>query len=54
MNKHVITSVTRRKIVDELLVGGFVYHGHMQEDDFWSRLLDLETLPSYDPRYKTG
>jgi hypothetical protein len=54
MDKNVITPVTRRKIVDEILVGSFVYHGQAQEDDFWSRLLDLDTLPSYDPRYQTA
>jgi hypothetical protein len=50
-----ITEVTRREIVDALVTatnGG--WSGRLQEDDFLSRLYDLESLPSDDGRYKTA
>jgi polyhydroxyalkanoate synthesis regulator phasin len=49
-----ITSVTRRSLVDELLLSGIAVTGGMQEDEFMGRLYDLTKLPSYDGRFETA
>ena len=47
-----ITEVTRREIVDRL--GPRDWAGRLQEDDFLSRLYDLNALPSEDKRFQTA
>jgi hypothetical protein len=47
-----ITEVTRREIVDRL--GHRDWAGRLQEDDFLSRLYDLNALPSEDKRFQTA
>lgn len=50
--KQEITEVTRREIVE--LVGNRDWAGRLQEDDFLSRLYDLNALPSEDKRFQTA
>ena len=50
--KQEITEVTRREIVDRL--GNRDWAGRLQEDDFLSRLYDLNALPSEDTRFQTA
>lgn len=47
-----ITIVTRRAIMDELIVGGCQWSGDLNEHDFVGRLYDLKALPSFDGRYQ--
>lgn len=49
-----ITEVTRREIIDRLLAGNLAWAGRLQEDDFLSRLYDLNALPSDDKRFQTA
>lgn len=49
-----ITEVTRREIIDHFTAAGIAWSGRLGEDDFLSRLYDLQRLPSEDPRFKTA
>jgi hypothetical protein len=49
-----ITEVTRREIFDRLSAGNINWAGRLQEDDFLSRLYDLNALPSTDYRFSTA
>lgn len=52
--KAEITEVTRRAIIDRLVTGNWDWAGRLQEDDFLSRLYDLNALPSEDNRFQTA
>jgi hypothetical protein len=49
-----ITVVTRREIFDYLRGGAAPWHGGLDEPAFFSRLYDLDALPSTDSRYATA
>jgi hypothetical protein len=54
-DEKTLSEVTRREIVDRLLASTRGnWSGHLQEDDFLSRLYDLDRLPSTDGRYRTA
>ncbi len=50
--KQEITEVTRREITDRL--GSRDWAGRLREDEFLSRLYDLNALPSEDSRFQTA
>ncbi len=52
--KAEITEITRREIIDQLVAGNWDWAGRLQEDDFLSRLYDLNALPSEDNRFQTA
>ena len=47
-----ISELTRRDLCDALTVENVNWAGHLEEQDFLSRIFDLSTLPSYDHRFK--
>lgn len=49
-----ITEITRRAIIDALMAGRYDWAGRLRDDDFLSRLYDLNALPSDDNRYSTA
>lgn len=49
-----ISDVTRRAIVDRLVAGNHDWPGRLDEDDFLSRLYDLNSLPSDDTRFESA
>lgn len=49
-----ITEVTRRRIIDGLRDTRTYFSGPLDEIDFLSRLYDLNSLPSQDPRFTTA
>jgi hypothetical protein len=49
-----ITDVTRRNIIDPLIIGNVSWSGRLDEVEFLSRLFDLNRLPSKDYRYTTA
>lgn len=54
-DEKTLSEVTRREIVDRLLAGtNGNWAGRLQEDDFLSRLYDLDSLPSTDGRFRTA
>jgi len=54
-DEKTLTEVTRREIVDRLLAStNGNWAGRLQEDDFLSRLYDLDQLPSTDGRFRTA
>ena len=48
-----ITPITRRAIIDTLL-GNYQWAGRLKEDEFLSRLYDLNSLPSEDSRFESA
>lgn len=54
VSARTITEVTRREIFDRLTVANGHWSGRLQEDEFLSRLYDLDALPSTDSRYRTA
>lgn len=46
--------MTRRAIIDELLLSKIGWAGRLEDADFLARLYPLEDLPSTDGRYKTA
>lgn len=46
-----ITEITRRDILDALQVEQIAWSGRLEEPEFLSRLFDLSSLPSTDPRF---
>jgi hypothetical protein len=52
MNERGITEITRRAIIDQLILDGVNWSGRLPEDDFLSRLYNLDDLPSTDHRLK--
>jgi len=49
-----ISEVTRRSIIDVIRVDNIAWWGRLPEADFLSRVFDLESLPSYDPRFESA
>ena len=49
-----ITEVTRRSIIDTLALEPVAWSGDLNEVEFLGRLFDLDSLPSYDHRYRTA
>lgn len=47
-----ITQITRRDIVDALVVEKVNWAGRMEEPQFLARLFNLSSLPSTDPRFR--
>jgi hypothetical protein len=52
-SKLTVSEVTRRNILDHLQQSGPSWWGRLSEDEFLSRLYDLNSLPSHDPRFKS-
>jgi hypothetical protein len=48
---NTITAITRRNIFDFIQAEGIWYAGRLEEQDFLSRMFDLNKLPSKDNRY---
>jgi len=49
-----ISEVTRRNIADAITVGNIAWWGRLADAEFLSRLYNLKSLPSHDPRYKSA
>jgi AbiJ-like protein len=49
-----ITEITRRAIFDSLIARRYDWAGRLREDDFLSRLYDLNALPADDHRFETA
>jgi|GEM_PF-6350437 len=49
-----ITEVTRRNIIDSLLLRKIPFHGRLDIIEFLKRIWDLSTMPSSDIRYKNA
>jgi hypothetical protein len=49
-----VSEVTRREIIDWLSSSGYSWSGRLQEDEFLSRLYDLDKLPSNDSRFSSA
>jgi len=52
--RNEISEVTRRAIIDYFVMSGISWSGRLAEDEFLSRLYDLTSLPSKDPRMRTA
>jgi AbiJ N-terminal domain 3 len=52
--EHQLSEVTRNEIIDSLGTEPGSWAGRLQEDQFLSRLYDLNGLPSRDYRYRTA
>jgi len=46
-----ISEITRREIFDSFMIGNIPWAGRLAEDEFLSRIFDLTSLPSHDPRF---
>ena len=51
---HLITEITRRRILDGLAAMQVAWSGRLDEITFLSRLYDLDALPSHDSRFSTA
>jgi len=49
-----ITEVTRRAIADRLTVSQISWSGRLTDDEFLSRLYDLNKMPSNDGRFENA
>ncbi len=49
-----INEATRRNIFDIIRVEKLAWSGKLDETEFLARIFDLESMPSYDSRYKTA
>ncbi len=49
-----ISEVTRRNIIDYLLLRDYPFHGRLELIDFLKRIWDLSSMPSTDSRYKNA
>lgn len=49
-----ITEVTRRAIIDDLILGPDFWAGRLEEPDFLARIYPLEDLSSTDSRFKSA
>jgi len=55
LSGHTISEVTRRNIFDALRkLPNFMWSGRLSENDFLSRLYDIDSMPSQDHRFKTA
>jgi very-short-patch-repair endonuclease len=48
-----ITNITKRKLIDELILKGNI-QGNLDIADFLKRIWDIDNMPSTDSRYKTA
>jgi AbiJ N-terminal domain 3 len=48
------SEITRRDIVDALSAKNINWNGRLEESEFLSRLFNIESLPSTDPRFKNA
>ncbi len=46
-----ISQITRRDIIDAIAVERINWNGRLDESEFLSRIFNLVSLPSYDPRF---
>jgi hypothetical protein len=46
-----ISQITRRDIIDAFAVEKINWNGRLEEQEFLSRLFNLSSLPSHDPRF---
>jgi len=53
-DSRAISEVTRRNIFDTIRIEAVAWSGRLAEDDFLSRLFDLESMPSSDGRFKNA
>lgn len=51
MQENTITEITRRAIIDNLIISQVDWSGRLDEVDFLSRLYDLKAMPSTDHRF---
>ncbi|BFO22340.1 hypothetical protein SHKM778_87280 [Streptomyces sp. KM77-8] len=49
-----ITELTRRRIIDRLILGNVNWAGRLDEDAFLARIYDLDGMESGDPRFDTA
>lgn len=49
-----ITQITRRDIIDALVADGVNLFGRLEEPEFLARIFDLQSLPSFDPRFENA
>ncbi|GAA1612015.1 hypothetical protein GCM10009789_77930 [Kribbella sancticallisti] len=49
-----ITEVTRRAIIDELILGKLAWEGRLGEPDFLARIYPLGEMPSFDNRFASA
>lgn len=52
--KEELPGATRRNIIDGLRIDNVAWWGRLDEVEFLERLCDLETLPSFDSRFRTA
>lgn len=48
-----VSELTRRNIIDEIIVARISWQGRLSEEDFLARIFDLESLPSFDYRFSS-
>lgn len=49
-----ITEITRRDILDSMFLEEVPLYGRLEEVEFLSRIWDLDSMPSFDHRYKNA
>lgn len=49
-----ISEITRRDIVDSIFLENINLYGRLEEIDFLARIWDLDSLPSFDSRFKNA
>lgn len=49
-----ITALTRRKLLDVIMLGGFHWTGRLNDLEFLQRIYDLDNIESHDSRYSTA
>lgn len=49
-----ISQITRGNILDELILQNLSWSGNLNEEEFLSRLYNLDKMPSHDARYQTA
>jgi len=52
MKRNTIAEVTRRDIIDHIVVSGIDWAGALSQPEFLARLYDVASLPSNDPRFR--
>jgi hypothetical protein len=49
-----ITQITRRDIADVIIVEQINWAGRLEEQEFLARLFDIDSMPSFDSRFKNA
>lgn len=49
-----ITEITRRDILDSIILEGINLYGRLEETEFLSKIWDLNSMPSTDPRFNNA